>query len=157
MPRTSAGLLLYRGPRDALEVLLVHPGGPLWARRDDGAWSIPKGELDDGADPVATAAREFREELGEHPPLEGWAALGEVRQSGGKRVLAWAVRGDLDVQRIVSNTFEIEWPPHSGRRATFPEVDRAEWFGPEDAMRKLVTAQGAFVERLVAMAAEGLA
>jgi predicted NUDIX family NTP pyrophosphohydrolase len=142
---------LYRGSEDALEVLLVHPGGPFWARRDDGAWSVPKGELDDGDDPVLTAAREFREELGQDPPLEGWAELGEVRQSGAKRVLAWAVRGDLDVAHITSNTFEIEWPPRSGRRTTFPEVDRAEWFGIHVATRKLVGAQAAFIERLVAL------
>jgi predicted NUDIX family NTP pyrophosphohydrolase len=132
-------------------VLLVHPGGPFWARRDDGAWSVPKGELDDGDDPVLTAAREFREELGQDPPLEDWAELGEVRQAGGKRVLAWAVRGDLDVEHIESNTFEVEWPPRSGRRTTFPEVDRAEWFGIQVATRKLVGAQAAFIERLVAL------
>ncbi len=151
MPKTSAGLLLYRGDGDALEVLLVHPGGPFWVRRDDGVWSVPKGELDEGDDPVATAAREFREELGEDPPLEGWVELGEVRQSGGKRVLAWAVRGDFDAEHITSNTFEIEWPPRSGRRATFPEVDRAAWFAMSAAAPKLGSAQAAFLERLAAL------
>ncbi len=152
MPKTSAGLLLYRGSGDALEVLLVHPGGPFWAKRDEGAWSLPKGELADGEDAAATAAREFAEELGQPPPSEGWLELGEVVQSGGKRVVAWGAEGDLDVAGVVSNTFEIEWPPRSGRTQRFPEVDRAGWFGPDEAMRKLVGAQGAFVERLVALA-----
>ncbi len=151
MPKRSAGILLYRGSGHGLEVLLVHMGGPLWARRDEGAWSIPKGELDPGDDAAAVARREFAEELGHEPPASGWTDLGEVRQAGGKHVRAWGVRGDLDPDRITSNTFEMEWPPRSGRRASFPEVDRAGWFGPEQAARKLVAAQRAFVERLLAL------
>ncbi len=143
--------MLYRGHGPDLEVLLVHPGGPLWARRDEGAWSIPKGELEGDEDPAAVAAREFREELGEDPPRRGWVALGEVRQAGGKRVIAWAVRGELDAAGITTNTFEMEWPPRSGRTVAFPEVDRAQWCAPDEAVRKLVRAQGAFVERLVAL------
>lgn len=149
MPKRSAGLLLYRRHGRSIEVLVVHPGGPFWAGRDDGAWSIPKGEVD-GGDDRATAAREFAEELGHPPPDSGWIDLGEVAQSGGKRVRAWAVGGDLDPAQLVSNTFEIEWPPRSGRRATFPEVDRAAWCTPQEAARKLVAAQVALVERLVA-------
>jgi predicted NUDIX family NTP pyrophosphohydrolase len=147
--KRSAGLLLFRRSTEAIEVLLVHPGGPFWAKRDDGAWSVPKGEVDDGND-RATAAREFAEELGHPPPTSGWIDLGEVVQSGGKRVRAWAAEGDLDVTRLASNTFEIEWPPRSGKRATFPEVDRAAWCSPAVAAHKAVPAQVAFVERLVA-------
>jgi predicted NUDIX family NTP pyrophosphohydrolase len=152
VPKTSAGLLLYRGRGLALELLLVHPGGPFWAKRDEGAWSIPKGELVDEDDPAAAAAREFEEELGQPPPSGGWLELGQVVQSGGKRVVAWGAEGNLDVAAVVSNTFEMEWPPRSGRTERFPEVDRAGWFGPDEAIRKLVRAQGAFVERLVALA-----
>lgn len=129
-------------------MLLVHPGGPFWANRDDGAWSIPKGEVDD--DDRATAAREFAEELGHRPPTSGWVDLGEVVQSGGKRVHAWAAEGDLEVTDLKSNTFETEWPPRSGRMATFPEVDRAAWCSPEDAAHKLVPAQVELVDRLIA-------
>jgi predicted NUDIX family NTP pyrophosphohydrolase len=152
MPKRSAGLLLYRGGGDRVEVLLVHPGGPYWARRDDGAWSVPKGEIDPGGDPLATALREFGEELGADPP-EGTAAvsLGEVRQPGGKTVDAWALEGDLDVARIRSNTFEMEWPPRSGRTAEFPEVDRACWFPLDEARRKLLAGQHPFLDRLVAI------
>ena len=155
MPKRSAGLLLYRRAGGGIEVLLVHPGGPFWANRDDGVWSVPKGEVDDGDD-RAGAAREFAEELGHAPPTSGWLDLGEVVQSGGKRVRAWAAEGDLDVAGLQSNTFETEWPPRSGRRATFPEVDRARWCSPTDAARMLVPAQGELVERLVAhLAAPG--
>ena len=148
MAKRSAGLLLYRHP-EALEVLLVHPGGPFWANRDGGVWSVPKGEVDDGDD-RATAAREFAEELGHPPPTSGWVDLGEVVQAGGKRVHAWAVHGDFDVTALSSNTFETEWPPRTGRRATFPEVDRAAWCSPQEAGRKLVAAQVELVHRLVA-------
>jgi len=144
----SAGLLLFRRRGDALEVLIVHPGGPFWAKRDEGAWSIPKGEVDDGQ-PEATAAREFEEELGHAAPRTGWIELGEVVQAGGKRVHAWAVEGDLDATDITSNTFEIEWPPRSGRRASFPEVDRARWCSPEEAAARMVPAQASLVGRLV--------
>jgi predicted NUDIX family NTP pyrophosphohydrolase len=148
-PRTSAGLLVYRRGPGGLEVLLVHPGGPVWARRDDGAWSIPKGELEPGEDPLAAARREFREELGQDPPSGEPIALGELRQPGGKRVVAWAVEGDLDVSAVRSGTFEMEWPPRSGRRQRFPEVDRAAWFDPETARRKLLAGQVPFVDRLL--------
>jgi predicted NUDIX family NTP pyrophosphohydrolase len=154
MVKRSAGLLVHRERAGAVEVLLVHPGGPFWARRDDGAWSIPKGELDDGADGeadgLATARREFREELGVDAPDSEPRALGAIRQKGGKIVEAWAVAGDVDVRAIVSNTFETEWPPRSGRMQTFPEVDRAEWFGLDVARRKLNPAQCELLDRLQA-------
>jgi predicted NUDIX family NTP pyrophosphohydrolase len=121
----------------------------VWARRDDGAWSIPKGELEPGEDPLAAARREFREELGQDPPSGEPIALGELRQPGGKRVVAWAVEGDLDVSAVRSGTFEMEWPPRSGRRQRFPEVDRAAWFDPETARRKLLAGQVPFVDRLL--------
>ena len=149
--RKSAGLLLFRHVGDDLEVLLVHPGGPFWANRDAGAWSIPKGECEDGEDPRAAAWREFEEELGTRPPaaLEGEVLdLGEVRQKAGKTVLAWAVSGDLDPEHITSNTFEMEWPPRSGRTQSFPEVDRAGWFGLVEARERINPAQVALLERL---------
>ncbi|HZD17433.1 MAG TPA: NUDIX domain-containing protein [Actinomycetota bacterium] len=149
MPKLSAGLLLYRIRHGTVEVLLVHPGGPFWARKDDGAWSLPKGEYEAGEDPLEVALREFREELGTDPPGDASPTpLGEQRQRGGKRVRAWALEGDLDVASVHSNTFSMEWPPRSGRTAEFPEVDRAEWFGLDAARRKLSTGQSAFVDRL---------
>jgi predicted NUDIX family NTP pyrophosphohydrolase len=147
----SAGVLLFRRAGGQLELLVVHPGGPLWARRDEGAWSIPKGEVMPGEDPLATARREFAEELGAAAPAGEALALGEVRQKSGKRVLAWALEGDLDAGAIRSNTFELQWPPRSGRMQTFPEVDRAAWLVPAAARVKLNPAQGAFVDRLVDM------
>ncbi|MHB1571256.1 MAG: NUDIX domain-containing protein, partial [Solirubrobacteraceae bacterium] len=144
----SAGILLYRHGRSGLEVLLVHPGGPLWARRDLGAWSVPKGEYEEGENPLAAARREFAEELGSPPPEGDPLDLGEVRLRSGKRVHAWALPGDLDVQLITSNAFEMEWPPRSGRRQAFPEVDRAGWFDADEARRKLNSAQAEFVDRL---------
>jgi predicted NUDIX family NTP pyrophosphohydrolase len=129
-------------------VLLVHPGGPLWARRDAGAWSIPKGEYDDGEEPLAAARREFEEELGTAPPDGDAAELGEVRQKSGKFVRAWAIAGDLDPATAVSNTFELEWPPRSGRRIEVPEVDRAEWFALDAAREKLNPAQVVLLGRL---------
>lgn len=151
MPKRSAGLLLYRHLDGAVEVLLVHPGGPYWASKDDGAWSVPKGEYDEGDDPLGCAIREFGEELGADPPdASGAVFLGELRQPGGKLVSAWALEGDLDVAGVVSNTFTMEWPPRSGRTAEFPEVDRAEWCDPDTARRKLLRGQVAFVDRLVA-------
>jgi len=149
-PLRSAGLLLHRAGPDGLEVLIVHPGGPFWAKRDNGAWSIPKGELDDETDAaLVVARREFREELGSDPPEGDPIALGEVRLKSGKRVEAWALPGDLDVTTIVSNEFETEWPPKSGRTATFPEVDRAAWCSVAVARVKLNPAQVAFLDRLV--------
>jgi predicted NUDIX family NTP pyrophosphohydrolase len=151
MARRSAGILLYRRRNGAVEVLLVHPGGPLWARRDAGAWSIPKGEYGQGEDPLAVALREFEEETGQRPPAESLVALGEVRQRGGKVVSAWAAPGDLDPQAITSNTFTLEWPPRSGVRREFPEVDRAGWFDPPTAREKLLAAQAELVDRLLAV------
>jgi predicted NUDIX family NTP pyrophosphohydrolase len=147
--RRSAGILLYRLTGEGPEVLLVHPGGPFWAKRDDGAWSIPKGEYAEDDDPLASALREFEEETG--TPLEPGelVELGSVKQKSGKVVVAWATRGDLDAEAIRSNTFAMEWPPRSGRTAEFPEVDRAGWFDPPAARRKLVAAQAAFVDRLL--------
>jgi predicted NUDIX family NTP pyrophosphohydrolase len=149
VPRRSAGLLLYRPTTAGWEVLLVHPGGPLWARRDRGAWSIPKGEVEANDDDAATAAREFAEELGHRPPLTGWIDLGEVTQAGGKRVHAFAAQGELDPATVQSGTFEMEWPPRSGRRAQFAEVDRAAWVTPATATELLVPGQVPFVERLM--------
>lgn len=144
----SAGILLYRRGGDGLEVLLVHPGGPIWARRDAGAWSLPKGEYVDGEDPLAAARREFAEELGVAPPGGPVVELGEIRQKAGKVVRAWALEGDLDPSSAVSNTFELEWPPRSGRLQEFPEVDRAEWFSLARAREKINPAQAELVDRL---------
>jgi predicted NUDIX family NTP pyrophosphohydrolase len=148
----SAGLLLYRRAAPGLQVLLVHPGGPLWTRRDLGAWSIPKGEYTDDEDPLAAARREFEEELGSPPPVPAGAAelldLGEIRQKSGKLVRAWALAGDLDVAEIASNSFAMEWPPRSGQMREFPEVDRAQWFDPDEARAKFNPAQVALVDRL---------
>jgi predicted NUDIX family NTP pyrophosphohydrolase len=146
--RRSAGILVHRGGGDRLEVLLVHPGGPLWARRDAGAWSIPKGEYLDGEDPLAAARREFEEELGVAAPDADAADLGEIRQKSGKRVRGWAIAGDLDTNAVVSNTCEIEWPPRSGKRITIPEVDRAEWFGLDEARGKINPGQVSLLDRL---------
>ena len=145
--RVSAGVLLYRVRDGALEVFLVHPGGPFWRRKDEGAWSIPKGEVEEGAEPLATALREFEEETGTALHGEG-VPLSPVRQPGGKLVRAWAVEGDIDPASIVSNMFAMEWPPRSGRRQEFPEVDRAEWFSVEEARVKLNAAQAEFLDRL---------
>jgi predicted NUDIX family NTP pyrophosphohydrolase len=147
--KTSAGILLYRLGGASPEVLLVHPGGPFWARRDAGAWSIPKGEYDDGEDPRECALREFEEELGSAAPEGELIDLGSVRQKGGKVVTAWALEGDIDAEAVRSNTFTMEWPPRSGRFGTFPEIDRAEWFGADAAREKLVSAQAEFVDRLL--------
>jgi predicted NUDIX family NTP pyrophosphohydrolase len=149
MPATSAGLLVHRETPAGVEVLLVHPGGPFWARKDLGAWSIPKGETSPGEDELAAARREFREETGF--AIDGTAiALGEVKQAAGKLVHAWAVRGDLDASAIRSNTFELEWPRGSGKRRTFPEVDAAAWFSIAEARRRILPAQAAFLDRLLA-------
>jgi len=149
VPRVSAGLLLYRrSSGGGVEVLLVHPGGPFWARKDAGAWSIPKGEYGDGDDPAARAEEEFAEELGQRAPPGPRLDLGEVRQAGGKRVRAWAVYGDIDARTTTSNTFEMEWPPRSGEHRAFPEVDRAEWFSMDEARTKLLAGQLPLLERL---------
>jgi predicted NUDIX family NTP pyrophosphohydrolase len=147
---TAAGILLYRRSGDSLEVLLVHPGGPFWAKKDERAWSIPKGEVDEGEEPRACALREFEEELG--TPLlasvEDLIELGEVRQKSGKVVHCWAAEGDFDPATLSSNTFSMQWPPRSGVEREFPEVDRAEWFDPDEARRKINPAQAAFLDRL---------
>ena len=141
-------MVLYRRRGAALEVLLVHPGGPMWARRDLGAWSIPKGEYEPEEEPLAAARREFEEELGTAPPDGPVDDLGEIRQKSGKRVRAWALAGDLDAEQVRSNTFEFEWPPRSGKTIEIPEVDRAEWFGLEIAREKINPAQVALLDRL---------
>ena len=152
MPKRSAGLLLYRRSAAGLAVLLVHPGGPFWAKKDLGAWSIPKGEYAAGEEPLAAAQREFFEETGARPH-GAFAPLGEIRQPGGKHVTAWAVEGDFDPATLVSNTFELEWPPRSGRKRAFPEVDRADWFSPDDARKKILAGQRPFIDRLELMLA----
>jgi predicted NUDIX family NTP pyrophosphohydrolase len=151
MARTSAGLLLYRRSAGVLEVLLVHPGGPLWAKRDDGAWSIPKGEIDADEDALAAAKRELEEELGV-AAIGAPIRLAPVRQAGGKVVHAWALEQDVDVTRLRSNTFTMEWPPKSGRRQTFPEVDRAAWFTLSAAKRKILKGQLGLLAELPAVA-----
>jgi len=147
MAKRSAGLILYRYRDGRLQVFLVHPGGPVWARRDEGAWSIPKGEIDDGEDPLATARREFLEETGVTPSGD-FQPLEPVRQKGGKMVQAWAFAGDCDPERIKSNTFSMEWPPRSGKQRDFPEVDRAEFFDVEEAKRRINPAQAALLSEL---------
>ena len=147
MTRTSAGLLLYRWRDGALEVFLVHPGGPFWARKDDGAWSIPKGEFAPGEDPLVAARREFAEETG--LAVDGEVrALAPIRQAGGKVVHAFALEGELDADAIRSNSFTIEWPPRSGRLREFPEVDRAGWFALAEARRKILKSQLGLLEQL---------
>jgi predicted NUDIX family NTP pyrophosphohydrolase len=147
MPTTSAGILAFRRKYGRIEVLLVHPGGPFWRNKDLGAWSIPKGEYGPGEDPEVAARKEFREEVGFEMTGELFP-LSEIRQRGGKIVKAFAVATDIDVQNIQSNTFEIEWPPRSGRRQKFPEVDRAEWFDLNSARTKINEAQRTLLDRL---------
>lgn len=150
MAATSAGILLHRRAGAATEVLLVHPGGPFWAKKDLGAWSVPKGEVSEGEDPRACALRELEEELGSGLGLvvEDLAELGSVRQKGGKTVLCWAAEGDFDPAELRSNAFTIEWPPRSGNEREFPEVDRAEWFGLDAARQKINPAQAELLDRL---------
>jgi len=155
MPKQSAGLLLCRPGSDGPEVLLVHPGGPFFARKDEGAWSVPKGEYEPGEDPAEVALREFEEELGVPPPVgrEALVELGSVRQKGGKVVTVWWAAGNADVSEIRSMPFTIEWPPRSGRFQTFPEVDRAEWLSLAEARIKLNPAQAELLDRLEALLA----
>jgi predicted NUDIX family NTP pyrophosphohydrolase len=150
VPKLSAGLLLYRFSSDVVELLLAHPGGPFWVRKDDGAWSIPKGEYSVGEDPWAVALREFGEEVGLPAPAGPRLDLGVQKQPGGKVVTVFAVQADLDVTGAQSNTFELEWPKGSGRICTFPEVDRVEWFSAARAKMKLLKGQVPFVDRLLA-------
>jgi predicted NUDIX family NTP pyrophosphohydrolase len=150
MSKKSAGILLYRKTSRGLEVLLVHPGGPVWAKKDAAAWSIPKGEYKDDEDPLTAAKREFTEETS--IALEGtFTPLDPVKQASGKVVHAWAVEGDCDATKIVSNTFTMEWPPKSGRQTEFPEVDRAEWFSLAEAREKLNKGQVALLDQLTAL------
>jgi predicted NUDIX family NTP pyrophosphohydrolase len=149
MSQRSAGLLLYRHRQGGIEVLLVHPGGPFWARKDEGAWSMPKGEYGPGEDPLAAARREFAEETGADAPSGDAAALGAFRQPSGKVVDAWAVEGDFDPATLKSNTFTMEWPRRSGKMIEVAEVDRAGWFTPEEAARKLVKGQRPILEALL--------
>ena len=146
--KESAGLLLYRTRDGRPEVLLVHPGGPFWRRRDEGAWSIPKGEIEPGETPAEVARREFHEELGQWPPDGELTPLGSIRQAGGKVVHAWAAEGDFDIERVESVSFELEWPPRSGRTQQFPEVDKAGWFDLDAGRRMILAAQKTFIDRL---------
>jgi predicted NUDIX family NTP pyrophosphohydrolase len=149
--RRSAGLLLFRRRGAAIEVLIAHPGGPFWARRDDGAWTIPKGVIEDGERDVDVARREFREETGHEPPGGDLLSLGEVQLGSGKVIAAWSAEGEVDPGAATSNEIEVEWPPRTGRRVRIPEVDRVAWVRPDDARRKLNAAQIAFVDRLLAL------
>jgi len=151
MAKESAGVLLFRN-RAAPELLLIHPGGPFWARKDIGAWSIPKGEIDPGEEPRSCALRELGEELGPAMPslsVDELIELGSIRQKGGKVVHAWAAESEFDPAALQSNTFELEWPPRSGERREFPEADRAEWFDPVEARGKILAAQAELIDRLL--------
>jgi predicted NUDIX family NTP pyrophosphohydrolase len=148
MKKRSAGILMYRHDGDGLRLLLVHPGGPFWKNKDANAWSIPKGEYGAGEDPLGVARREFGEELGADI-IGPVTPLGELVQASGKAVVAWAAEGDFDATTLRSNTFEMEWPPRSGRRQSFPEVDRAGWFTPAEAREKLLASQQPFIDRLL--------
>jgi predicted NUDIX family NTP pyrophosphohydrolase len=148
MPQRSAGILLFRRRRGAIEVLLAHPGGPFWAKKDEGAWSIPKGVYEPSEDGLAAAKREFAEETG--APTEGEAvALGAFRQSSAKTVDVWAIEGEFDPARLKSNTFTLEWPPRSGRRREVPEIDRVQWFALDEASRKMLKGQRPILQALL--------
>ncbi|HET9706357.1 MAG TPA: NUDIX domain-containing protein [Vicinamibacterales bacterium] len=152
MPKQAAGVLLYRlAAAGRLEVLLAHPGGPLWARKDLGAWTIPKGQFGDDEAPLAAARREFEEEMGSPPGADQFLELGTIKQPAGKIVHAFAARGDFDTATVKSNLFSMEWPPKSGRRAEFPEVDRAAWYPIDEARRKILKGQAPFLDRLLAL------
>ena len=149
MPRTSAGILLWRRTDAGPEVLIGHMGGPFWARKDERGWSIPKGEYGPGEEPFAVACREFEEELGSPVPATEFIDLGELRTTSSKVLAVWAAEGDLDASAAVSNTFTLEWPPRSGRMQEFPEIDRAAWVAVEEARTKLVAGQVGFLDRLL--------
>jgi predicted NUDIX family NTP pyrophosphohydrolase len=159
MKKRSAGILMFRRIGPELEVLLVHPGGPFWAKKDLGAWSIPKGEFEEGEEPLAAAKREFCEELGAELGVAfadgAFLELGTLVQPSRKEVIAWAVEGDFRVAELKSNTFEMEWPPKSGKKKRFPEVDRAEWLGLEGARRKMLPGQVEFIDRLLTRVQDG--
>jgi predicted NUDIX family NTP pyrophosphohydrolase len=149
MAKRSAGILLYRGRGTKLELLLVHPGGPFWAKKDQGAWSIPKGEYELGEDSLAVARREFEEELGSPPPEGSFIELGELVQPSRKVITAFAGQGDFDPAKLTSNHFKMEWPPESGRKQSFPEVDRAAWFMTAEAREKIQPGQAPFIDCLL--------
>lgn len=151
MPRRSAGVLPYRWSKGELQVLLIHPGGPFWRNRDEGAWSLAKGEYGDGEAPRAAARREFKEETG-WDIGEDMHPLGEIRQAGGKHLTAFAIEADFDPARFASNSFEMEWPPKSGRTTSFPEVDQAVWFNMPEARRKILASQSPLFDRLEELA-----
>ena len=148
MAKRSAGILMFRRSERGIEVLLMHPGGPFWAKKDAGAWSIAKGEYAEGEDALAVAQREFEEETGARPHGD-FLPLGEIVQAGRKIVTAWALEGDFNPAALISNRFDLEWPPKSGRKTSFPEVDRAQWFLPADARQKMLPAQREFITRLL--------
>jgi predicted NUDIX family NTP pyrophosphohydrolase len=151
MPKKSAGILLYRQSADKsdFEVLLVHPGGPFWRKKDEGAWTIPKGEFTDDEDPLTAAKREFKEETGSEAPAGKYIQLTSIRQKGGKVVHPWAIEASFDPATLQSNSFEMEWPPKSGKLESFPEIDRAEWFTPEVAMSKILPGQQELIGELL--------
>jgi len=150
MPKRSAGLIMFRRLKNELEVFLVHPGGPIWAKKDEGAWTVPKGEYEDDEEPLTAAKREFEEETG-FPATGEFLALGTIKQKSGKRVTAWAFRGDCDPANLKSNTCEIEWPPRSGRRLEIPEVDRGRWFTIEEARKHIREEQWPLLDTLCAL------
>lgn len=149
MAKLSAGVLLYRKKDKDYEVLLGHPGGPFYWKKDNGVWSIPKGEFDEGEDPLAAAKREFEEEIGSPPPSGDMKEVGSIRLSNGKIIYAWALEGDMDVSNVASNNFELEWPPKSGNMQKFPEIDRAGWFSLPEAAAKITKSQIPLLNRLV--------
>ena len=149
MAKLSAGILMYRRSTRGIELLLAHPGGPFWASKDQGAWSIPKGEYDDSEDALIAAKREFAEELGSALPSRPFLALGAIKQPSRKVITAFAVEGDFDPATLVSNRFELEWPPKSGRKQSFAEVDSAQWFTPDEAREKIQPGQAEFIDRLL--------
>jgi len=148
MAKQSAGILLFRRRNQVIEVLLVHPGGPFWAKKDNGAWSIPKGEIENGESNLEVAKREFQEELGQAAPETRYTGLGEVKLKSGKIITAWAAESDMNLANFKSNTFQIEWPPKSGNMSEFPEVDKAQWFNFQVASKKLNPAQATLLHRL---------
>jgi predicted NUDIX family NTP pyrophosphohydrolase len=149
MAKLSAGILMYRRSSRGIELLLAHPGGPFWARKDHGAWSIPKGEYDDSEDSLIAAKREFAEELGSPLPARPFLDLGAIKQPSRKVISAFAVEGDFDPAALVSNRFELEWPPKSGHKQSFAEIDAAQWFTPEEAREKILPGQAEFIDRLL--------
>ena len=150
MPKQAAGILLYRRGRTGLEVLLAHPGGPLWTRKDYGAWTLPKGQFTDAEAPLDAAKREFEEEMGSKPTGD-FQPLGTIKQPSGKIIHAWAAESDFDAATVKSNLFSMEWPPRSGLMGEFPEVDRAGWFSIEEARHKILKGQQPFLDRLLAL------